>query len=113
MTSRKHWLAFTTRTRGKLVIDDGAVRAVVRGGRSLLPAGVVAVKGEFGIGDAVTCVDSAGHELARGLVVATVDLDGNGTREVWLRTDAGSSTDHTLETWNGNEVRVVGDWGCE
>lgn len=68
LTSRKHWLAFTTRTRGALVIDDGAIKAVVKNGRSLLPAGIVAVKGEFGIGDAVKCVDSKGGEHARGLV---------------------------------------------
>ena len=68
LTSRKHWLAFTTRTRGALVIDDGAIKAVVKHGRSLLPAGILAVKGEFGIGDAVKCVDASGAEYARGLV---------------------------------------------
>lgn len=68
LTSRKHWLAFTTRTRGALVIDEGAIKAVVKHGRSLLPAGIVAVKGEFGIGDAVKCVDATGAEHARGLV---------------------------------------------
>ncbi len=68
MASRKHWLAFTTRTRGQLVVDDGAARALVEHGRSLLPAGIADVRGRFGIGDPVACVDSAGHELARGLV---------------------------------------------
>jgi len=68
LKSRKHWLAFTTRARGSLVIDEGAIEAVVRRGRSLLPAGVVAVEGEFGIGDTVQCVDGGGRELARGLV---------------------------------------------
>jgi glutamate 5-kinase len=68
LKSRKHWLAFTTRTRGALVIDDGAIDAVVRRGRSLLPAGIQSVQGEFGIGDAVRCVDTSGHERARGLV---------------------------------------------
>ncbi|NJN54991.1 MAG: DUF951 family protein, partial [Anaerolineae bacterium] len=47
LTSRKHWLAFTTRTHGALVIDEGAIKAVVKNGRSLLPAGIVGVKGEF------------------------------------------------------------------
>ncbi len=68
LRSRKHWLAFTARTRGELVIDDGAIRAVVKSGRSLLPPGIVSVSGEFGIGDAVKCVDGDGRELARGLV---------------------------------------------
>ena len=67
MASRKHWLAFTTRAKGTLVIDTGAARAILEGGRSLLPAGVVEVRGEFGIGDTVSCVDQAGRELARGL----------------------------------------------
>jgi len=67
LNSRKHWLAFTTRPRGELVLDDGAVRAVREGGKSLLPAGILEVRGRFGIGDPVACVDRAGHEVARGL----------------------------------------------
>jgi glutamate 5-kinase len=65
--SRKHWLAFTARPRGTLTLDDGAVRALRERGRSLLPAGIVGVSGEFGIGDPVRCVDSAGRDVARGL----------------------------------------------
>jgi len=67
LASRKHWLAFTTRTRGELVVDEGAARALLERGRSLLPAGVTEVKGRFGIGDPVACVDAGGRELARGL----------------------------------------------
>jgi glutamate 5-kinase len=67
IASRKHWLAFTARPRGTLSLDEGAVRALREQGRSLLPAGVVAVSGEFGIGDPVRCVDAAGQEVARGL----------------------------------------------
>lgn len=66
--SRKHWLAFTARPRGDLVLDDGAAAALLERGRSLLPAGITAVKGEFGIGDVVRCVDGKGREIARGLV---------------------------------------------
>jgi glutamate 5-kinase len=68
MASRKHWLAFTTRTRGELVVDEGAARALLEHGRSLLPAGIADVRGRFGIGDPVACVDAGGRELARGLV---------------------------------------------
>jgi glutamate 5-kinase len=68
MASRKHWLAFTTRTRGRLVLDEGAARALVSNGKSLLPAGIERVEGTFGIGDPVACVDGSGRELARGLV---------------------------------------------
>ena len=86
MASRKHWLAFTTRTRGQLVLDDGATRALVDKGRSLLPAGIVRVQGSFRIGDPVACVDSKGRERARGLVAyASEDVAricGLETREV-------------------------------
>jgi glutamate 5-kinase len=67
MGSRKHWLAFTARPRGDLVVDDGAVAALREQGRSLLPAGVTDVRGNFGIGDPVRCVDAQGNEVARGL----------------------------------------------
>jgi len=67
MTSRKHWLAFTTRTQGTLSIDKGAAQALLNRGRSLLPAGVVKIKGTFGVGDPVLCVDAKGRKLARGL----------------------------------------------
>ncbi len=84
--SRKHWLAFTLRPRGALVLDDGAVEAIGRRGRSLLPAGVVEVKGEFGIGDPVSCLDLRGRERARGLVAyRSGDADrikGLPTREI-------------------------------
>jgi glutamate 5-kinase len=68
IASRKHWLAFTLGTRGSLVIDEGAARALVERGKSLLAAGIVEVRGKFGIGDPVACVDPSGRELARGLV---------------------------------------------
>jgi glutamate 5-kinase len=71
LASRKHWLAFTTHTRGEVVLDDGAVRALVERGKSLLPAGIRAVRGDFGIGDPVGCVDANGAEIARGLVAYT------------------------------------------
>ncbi|BDZ43124.1 glutamate 5-kinase [Paraoerskovia sediminicola] len=68
-TSRRRlWLAHAARTRGSLVLDDGAV-AAVRGGRaSLLPAGVTDVTGDFDAGDPVDLVDAHGVVVARGLV---------------------------------------------
>jgi len=68
LASRKHWLAYTAKPRGELVLDEGAVRAVVERGRSLLAAGIVEVRGRFGVGDAVSCLDASGKERARGLV---------------------------------------------
>ncbi len=67
MSSRKHWLTFMARPRGKIVIDAGAAKAIVQNGRSLLPAGIRQIEGHFGIGDSVSCVDLDGAELARGL----------------------------------------------
>lgn len=68
LTSRKHWIAFTLRAKGKLALDDGAVEALVRRGKSLLPSGILQVTGEFDPGDAVTCTDREGKEFAKGLV---------------------------------------------
>ena len=83
--SRKHWLAYTAAPRGRLVLDDGAVRALLERGRSLLPAGIASVEGRFGIGDPVACVDARGREVARGLVAYTaaeVDrIKGLSTKE--------------------------------
>jgi len=65
---RKRWIAFGRKTAGALKVDDGAQKALLSHGKSLLPAGVVAIEGEFGVGAAVRVVDSAGREIARGLV---------------------------------------------
>ena len=67
MASRKHWIAFTLKPKGALLADAGAVRAVREGGKSLLPAGVIGVRGEFEPGDAVSIVGPDGREVARGL----------------------------------------------
>ncbi len=68
LASRKHWLAFTRVTRGALQLDAGAARALASQGKSLLPAGISRVDGDFGIGDPVACLAPGGAELARGLV---------------------------------------------
>ncbi|MGH8457026.1 MAG: PUA domain-containing protein, partial [Stenotrophobium sp.] len=54
--------------RGKLHLDDGAVKVLRGSGKSLLPVGVKRVDGDFDRGDLVACVDPQGHEVARGLV---------------------------------------------
>ncbi|GAA1804396.1 glutamate 5-kinase [Luedemannella flava] len=66
--ARLFWLAHATSPRGRLSLDDGAVRAVVHRRLSLLPAGVTAVEGIFTAGDPVDLVDAAGTPVARGLV---------------------------------------------
>jgi glutamate 5-kinase len=66
--ARKQWLADHLQLAGRLTLDAGAVRALSRDGKSLLPIGVVAVEGEFERGEVVGCFDPAGREVARGLV---------------------------------------------
>ena len=68
LAARKQWLADHVRLAGRLTLDDGAVRALVREGKSLLPIGVVAVSGEFERGEIVGCFGPDGREVARGLV---------------------------------------------
>ena len=65
-SARKHWIATTLKPAGTLTVDDGALGAL-RQGRSLLPAGVVAIDGRFDRGDAVRIVTRDGQEIARGL----------------------------------------------
>lgn len=65
--SRKRWIAFTSKTFGAVIVDDGAADALVARGKSLLPSGILSVSGEFDVGAAVSVCDSRGHELGRGL----------------------------------------------
>ncbi len=68
LAARKQWLADHVRLAGRLSLDAGAVRALARDGKSLLPIGVVACEGQFERGEVVACCDPDGREIARGLV---------------------------------------------
>lgn len=68
LAARKQWLAGHLQTRGTLVLDDGAVKALKMDHKSLLPVGVRAVQGGFRRGEMVVCIDGSGREVARGLV---------------------------------------------
>jgi glutamate 5-kinase len=68
IAAKKQWLADHLSVGGRLTLDDGAVKALASGGRSLLPIGVTAVTGEFERGAVVACADPSGREVARGLV---------------------------------------------
>jgi glutamate 5-kinase len=72
VTSRKKWIAGSLEPRGTLTIDAGAV-AALRGGRSLLPAGVIRVDGRFSRGDAVIVRGPDGAEVGRGLIAYDAD----------------------------------------
>jgi glutamate 5-kinase len=67
LSARKKWIKGSLKSTGSLTVDDGAVRAL-SAGKSLLPAGVTAIDGEFRRGDVVEVRDKKGRVLARGLV---------------------------------------------
>jgi glutamate 5-kinase len=66
--ARKRWITYGLIPMGKLYLDSGAVRAISHQGTSLLPAGIIAVEGEFSASDAVQLCNQEGVELGRGLV---------------------------------------------
>jgi glutamate 5-kinase len=68
LANRKHWIAYNLRPSGEIVVDSGAYAALVEKGKSLLPSGLREVRGSFGVGDCVRCLDHQGREFARGLV---------------------------------------------
>ena len=68
MNSRKYWIAFTLQPRGRLFLDEGAKKAILEKGKSLLPSGVIGAEGNFAAGDAVSCVDCKGNLVGVGLV---------------------------------------------
>ena len=68
LTAKKTWLAGHLKTSGTVTLDTGATRALMQGGKSLLPIGVTAVSGNFVRGELVSCLNTGGVEIARGLV---------------------------------------------
>jgi glutamate 5-kinase len=76
MSSRARWIAHASKPLGKIMVDEGAAKALVQDGRSLLPSGVTAVFGEFGRGDTVSIIDINGRQIARGLTnYSSADVD--------------------------------------
>jgi glutamate 5-kinase len=74
LPARKLWIGFATNVEGAVVVDDGARRALLERGTSLLPAGIVEVHGEFGEGDVVDVRDAAGTTVARGIALCDADV---------------------------------------
>ena len=68
LAARKQWLADHLQVRGRLMLDEGAVKALKVDRKSLLPIGVHEMSGDFDRGELVSCVDPQGNEVARGLV---------------------------------------------
>jgi glutamate 5-kinase len=84
-TARKRWIAGSLKPSGTLTVDAGAL-AALKSGRSLLPAGIVKVEGNFERGDAVIVADAEGNEVARGLVAYSATdarhIMGHKSREI-------------------------------
>jgi glutamate 5-kinase len=75
LRARKHWIAYTLKPRGTVILDAGAVRALQTGSTSVLPVGVLGVRGQFNPGDSVRLVGPDGAEVGRGLTrMGTVDV---------------------------------------
>jgi len=68
LSSRKRWIGYALKARGEVVVNEGAKFALTTQGKSLLPAGVIKVSGDFRFGDPVVCVDTTAHRFAQGLV---------------------------------------------
>ena len=85
VTARKKWIYGRLQTRGILTIDEGAVKAL-RGGKSLLPAGVRGVEGRFQRGDSVSIRGPDGEEIGRGLIAYDLAdaerIVGRNSREI-------------------------------
>ena len=68
LVARKKWLADNLKSNGKIYIDQGAEKALIHKGKSLLAAGVTKVIGTFDRGEVIQCVNESGHEILKGLV---------------------------------------------
>jgi glutamate 5-kinase len=86
MAARKHWIAFTKKPKGKLMLDEGAQKAVTERGKSLLPSGISQLEGSFERGDAVRLCDLQGNEFAKGVTnynsAELIRIMGRNTKEI-------------------------------
>jgi len=89
LTSRKHWIAFTLEPAGKITVDEGAKKAILLKGKSLLPSGVLGTEGKFSVGDSVVLLDPGGQVFAKGLVnygsAEIAKIRGAKTTEIEIR----------------------------
>jgi glutamate 5-kinase len=86
ISGRKRWIASVLKPKGRLILDEGACKALVQHNRSLLPSGIKRVEGEFGVGDAVHCAGFDGRAIAVGLInYSSIDIrkiQGYHSREI-------------------------------
>lgn len=85
-SQKKMWIAHGIRAKGSVSLDRGAVEAIVKSGKSLLPSGIISVSGNFDTGDAVYCLDHEGNRIAKGLVNYSSEeiekIKGKNTKEI-------------------------------
>ena len=86
LAARKQWLADHLQVSGRLILDEGAARALTHQGKSLLPIGVKSVEGEFERGAVVACIAADAKDIARGLInyssVETRRIAGNSSGDI-------------------------------
>jgi len=86
ITARKQWLANQSHILGAVTLDDGAIAALTKNGKSLLPVGISGVSGDFKRGEIISCVDKSGIEVARGLTnydsIQTKLIMGKSNKEI-------------------------------
>lgn len=86
ISGRKRWIAYSRPPKGRLIVDNGARDALVQGGKSLLPAGIRRVEGNFDYSDTVSCLTEDGVEFARGLAnynaIDAAKLAGKHTKDI-------------------------------
>lgn len=86
LSARKRWIAYFNRASGSITVDDGAKKAILEAGKSLLPIGIKKVTGSFSVGDIIHIRDLSGTVIATGLTdYASEDVErimGHKTREI-------------------------------
>ena len=98
LSTKKQWIGFHSDPQGKVRVDEGAEHALVSGGKSLLPAGVIEVEGDFHPGDVIEVADASGRTLGRGVV----------NYASWqLKAVAGLSTDEVRKRVEVQRIEVV------
>lgn len=92
LSMKKQWLGFHSLSEGRIIVDEGAVSALVTGGKSLLPAGVISSTGDFHPGDVVEVYSKSGNIVGRGVVNYSAQqlqaAAGLSTEEASRRVDA-------------------------
>ncbi|MDD3374856.1 MAG: glutamate 5-kinase [Candidatus Omnitrophica bacterium] len=73
LLAKRHWISFGVKPKGKIIVDQGAKEALLKGGKSLLLPGVVGWEGYFKKEDVVAIVDQANSEIARGIINYSVN----------------------------------------